>query len=156
MEAGPFRTSTRSKRKASSGRADWELVFCRIPSRMTVMSFPAKPREEKFGIEPTEVPPLMPTAFSTASAAVRAPRSWMKSWVTTETLAGSSRVVSPSREPVAFTSSSGKAFLRSSPSSAFTTSSSKVSTASGDSCSPDATTGIRQIREVVKGSIGRV
>ncbi len=122
---------------------------------MIVMSFPAKPRVEKFGIEPTDVPPLMPTAFSTASTAVRAPRSWMKSWVTTETLAGSSRVVSPSREPVAFTSSSGSAFLRSSPSSALTTSASRVSKASGVSVSPKAAAGTRQIREVAKASVVR-
>ncbi len=43
-DAGPLSTSMRSNRKLSSGRDDCEAVFWRMPSRMTVMSLPAKPR----------------------------------------------------------------------------------------------------------------
>ena len=39
-------------------------------------------------MDPTPMLPVIPTADSMASSAVRAPVSWMSSWVTTATLAG--------------------------------------------------------------------
>jgi hypothetical protein len=59
-------------------------------------------------MEPNCVPPVMPTAASTASTAVRRPRSNIISWVMMETEAGSSRLERPSREPEVATASSGR------------------------------------------------
>ena len=81
-------------------RDDWEAVFWRMPSRRMVTLLPPKPRVEYVGIDPNCVPPVMPTAASTASTAVRKPRACITSWVMTDTLAGISRSVRPSREPV--------------------------------------------------------
>jgi hypothetical protein len=81
-------------------REDCEAVFWRMPSRMTLTLFEPNPRVLYVGMEPNEVPPVMPTAASTASTAVRRPRSCMTSCVTTETETGRSRLVSPRREPV--------------------------------------------------------
>ena len=59
-------------------------------------------------MEPKLVPPVMPTADSTDSTAVRRPRSCIISWVMTETLAGKSRTARPRREPVAGAASRGR------------------------------------------------
>src|SRR5437868_405730 len=54
-EAGPFKTSMRSRMNVSTGRLLCELLFWRIPSRMMEMSLPLHPRVEYPGMEPTPV-----------------------------------------------------------------------------------------------------